>query len=447
MTKPRFHHSCLGCGQKYEPTRPYYTCPTCGGLLVIERDEEAVRHDIGSGRVLKERLDEYRFTKERRRYPNDSGVWLYRNFILPGFPEETIVALKEGQTDLFEVPDWLKTELGMRHLYIKMEGQSPSESFKDRGMTVAVSEALRLKNLLNLEGVVCASTGDTSASAAIYTGYVRDRLSCIVLVPCEKISASQLFQAMTYGARVRAIRHPQGFDGCMTLVNSFVEHHPELVLVNSKNDLRLVGQETIALEILQDLSWQAPDWIVIPVGNGGNLSALLASLERAKAFGLIEKLPRIIGAQSSAADTLVRWDESRFTHYEPGPFRETVASAMNINDPVSFPRIERFRGTFDLSFARADEQEILDTWGRFTRAGANICPQSAVALACAAQSRINGRIKENDVVVCISTASAVKFAESGITYHQSQEGRYANPYVSVEGTLEALEESLQSKIN
>ncbi|KKT91028.1 MAG: Threonine synthase [Parcubacteria group bacterium GW2011_GWC1_45_13] len=427
------------------PEKFFYTCPDCGGLFLVERDEDYVKNKIGAGHTAQNYFDNLRFGEARKIYPNDSGVWLFRDFILPGFPERAIISLKEGQTDLFEIPDWLKKETGMQNLYIKMEGQSPSESFKDRGIPVAISDALRLQQdypALGIKGISCASTGDTSAAAAVYSAYVRDKLRCLVLVPYQKISDPQLFQAMAHGAEVKAINHPKGFDGCMQLIQKFTARHPELVLVNSKNDMRVVGQETIALEILQDLGWQAPDWIAIPVGNAGNIAALLNSLLRAKEFGIIDKLPGIVGAQTLSADTLVRWAESGFIKYEPGEYKDTVASAMNINDPVSFPRVKKLYAQFNIKFYSSDEKEILKTWARFTRAGANICPQSAVALNAVLKAR-EGVIKEKDLVVSISTASAIKFAEAGIRHHKT--GRpedFANSYEIVDGNLEALEKSL-----
>ncbi|MDP3762548.1 MAG: threonine synthase, partial [bacterium] len=391
-------------------------------------------------------FDNLRFGEARKIYPNDSGVWLFRDFILPDFPERAVISLKEGQTDLFEIPDWLQKEIGLQNLNIKMDGQAPSESFKDRGMPVAISDALRLQQdypELGIKGISCASTGDTSAAAAVYSAYVRDKLRCLVLVPYQKISDPQLFQAMAHGAEVKAINHPNGFDGCMQLIQEFSAKHPELVLVNSKNDMRVAGQETIALEILQDLSWQAPDWIAIPVGNAGNIAALLNSLLRAKDFGLIDKLPGIIGAQTLSADTLVRWAESGFIKYEPGEFKDTVASAMNINNPVSFPRVKKLYDKFNIKFYRSEENEILKTWARFTRAGANICPQSAVALNALLKAREDGTVKEKDLIVSISTASSIKFAEAGIRHHKTgSRENFANPYEVVEGNLEALEKSL-----
>jgi threonine synthase len=313
-------------------------------------------------------------------------------------------------------------------------------------MPVAVSDALRLKRAhpeLEMSGICCASTGDTSASAAIYSGYVRDELDCIVLVPNEKISDAQLFQAMAHGAKVCAINHPDGFDGCMRIVQEFTQRHPELALVNSKNDMRIVGQESIALEILQDLDWKVPDWIAIPIGNAGNLAALLSSLLRAKEFGLIDHLPGIIGAQTAAADTFVRWSESRYVAYAPGPYQPTAASAMNINDPVSFPRVQKLITGFDAHFYRSGEADILHTWAQFMRAGANICPQGAVALHAVMQARAAGVVKERDTVVAISTASMIKFSDVGLQFHaQGNQAEFANPYRVVDGTLEALEQSL-----
>jgi len=446
MTKHYYWHQCIDCGAQQTNDKFYYTCPKCGGLLLVQRNENYVKKVVGTGSRARKYFDNLRYGTKRKAYPNDSGVWLWRNFLLPGFPEEYIVSLKEGQTDLFQVPKWLSKDIKIDSLYIKLEGQAPSESFKDRGMPVAISDALRLKSEhpeLEIVGVTCASTGDTSASAAIYSAYCRNELSCLVLVPNAKISDSQLFQAMAYGAIVRSIKHTDGFDGCMRIIQEFTKTHPEYILVNSKNDMRVVGQESIALEILQDLNWKAPDWISIPVGNAGNLSALLNSLLRAKAFGLIDKLPGIIGAQTAVADTLVRWEESGFTKYGPGKYQNTIASAMNINDPVSFPRIKHLLKEFNVHFYRSSEAEISKTWAQFTRAGANICPQGATALNAVQQARNLNIIKRTDVVVSISTASMLKFTDAGIKHHTKGKLKdFANPYSIVDGALKKLEQSL-----
>lgn len=446
MDEFRYWHTCVECGATFKPDKFLYTCKKCDGLLLVERDEDFVKKMIGEGEAARNYFDTLRFGKRRKEYPNDSGVWQWRDLLLPGFPLNEIISLKEGQTDLFEIPKWLKKETGLENLFIKLEGQAPSESFKDRGMPVAISDALRLKRhypASGITGISCASTGDTSASAAIYAGYARDELSSLVLVPYDKISGAQLFQAMAHGAKVRAIKHKNGFDGCMQIIQEFTKSHPELVLVNSKNDMRIVGQESLGFEIIQDLNWKVPDWISIPAGNGGNLTALLNGLLRAKKFGLIDRLPGILVAQTAVADTLVRWSESEFKEYKPGKFQESVASAMNINNPVSFPRIAKLHDAFDMRFYRVSEPTIMSTWAQFMRAGANICPQGAVALNAVLQAREAKIIKPRDQVVAISTASALKFSEAGNNYHiNAGNAPFANPFVVSGGTLEELEATL-----
>ncbi len=446
MEKVSFWHKCIDCNSIFEPDNFYYTCPKCNGLLLIERDEDWVDKKVGHGKQAQKFFDNIKFGKERDIYPNGSGVFMWLPLILPGFPNAAVISLREGFTDLFEIPDWLKKKVGLEKLFIKMEGQLPSESFKDRGMSIATSEALRLQKFypkLNIKFIVCASTGDTSASAAIYSAYVKDRLKCIVFLPHGKISSGQLFQAMAHGALVLSIKHPNGFDGCMQLIQEFCSRHPEIVLVNSKNDFRIVGQETIALEICQDLHWKAPEWIAIPCGNGGNLTALLISLLRMKKRKMIDDLPGIIVAQTEAANTLVRWANNKFRNYEPGAFKDTVASAMNIQNPVSFPRIKKLHKEFRLEFFDVPEQDIQKTRAIFMSAGANICPQTGVALNAVLQAREKNIVKEKDTVVVIGTASGIKFAESGFQYHmQENSTEYTNPYKVINGTIKDIEESI-----
>jgi len=447
MKKSRFWHKCIECDSVYPPDRFYYVCPKCKGLLLVERDEEWVDENVGVGRQAQLFFDNVRFGQKRDIYPNGSGVFIWLPLILPNFPKKFVISLREGFTDLFEIPDWLKRKIGLKKLFIKMEGQLPSESFKDRGMSMAVSEALRLQQFypnLNIRYIACASTGDTSASAAIYTAYVRDRLRCIVLLPHERISGGQLFQALSHAARVLSIRHPKGFDGCMKLVQEYCALHPEIVLVNSKNDLRIVGQETIALEICQDLHWRAPDWISIPCGNGGNLTALLVSLLRMKERKMINSLPGIIVAQAKGANTLVRWAKSSFKIYKPDVFRNTVATAMNIQNPVSFPRIKKLYKNFRMKFFDVQEERIQKTRALFMGAGANICPQSAVALDAVLQARAKGIVKEKDLIISISTASGIKFSESGMEHHLKGIAEdFANPPKIINGTLADIEKAIK----
>lgn len=431
-----YWQKCINCSKILPADNFFYTCPDCGSLLLVERDEEYIDKLVGKGKKAKDYFDAIRFGKARKQYPEGSGVFMWLPHLLPGFPRKEAVSLHEGFTDLFEIPDWLKKKTGLKNLFIKMEGQLPSESFKDRGMSVAISEALRLQKFypnLNIKFVACASTGDTSASAAIYSAYVRDRLRCIVFLPHQRVSEGQLFQVISHGALVLSIKHPQGFDGCMKLVQEYCKNRPNIVLLNSKNSFRVAGQETIALEICHDLNWNAPDWISIPCGNGGNLTALLISLLRMKQRGMIKTLPGVIVAQTQSANTLVRWSQSNFQKYEPSAFKETIASAMNIQNPVSFPRIQKLYKQFKIKFYDASEEEIQKTRSLFMGAGANICPQTAVALKAVLQAREEKVIKENDVVVAIGTASGIKFTHTK---------DLTNPPHIINGTIESIEKAI-----
>mgnify|MGYP001591409867 CR=1 FL=1 len=205
---------------------------------------------------------------------------------------------------------------------------------------------------------------------------------------------------------------------------------------NSKNDFRIVGQETIALEICQDLHWKAPDWIAVPCGNGGNLTALLISLLRMKERKMINFLPGIIVAQTKGANTLVRWAKSGFKDYNPGSFKDSIASAMNIQNPVSFPRIKELRKKFRIEFFDATESDIQETRDLFMGAGANICPQTAVALDAVLEAINGGIVKENDSVIVIGTASGIKFSELG-----------TKRPVIIKGAIEDIEKAVKFYIN
>lgn len=451
-TTVHYFQKCIKCGSEYPSDRFTYTCtqPECGGLLLVERDEEWITSQVDQGVAAQHYFDGIRWSEKARRYPTGSGVFAWKDFILPGFPDEACLAMFEGNTDLFETPEWLRKELGVGPTFLKLEGQNPSGSFKDRGMSLAVSETLRLQIMypeLGITGVCCASTGDTSAAAAAYAAYARDRLQCIILVPHNKISPAQLNQAMQFGAKVVAVDSDEGFDGCMRIIQEFSQTHADLVLVNSKNAFRLAGQETIGIEIMQDLRWRVPQWISIPVGNGGNLTALLIGLLRAHKHGLIDRLPGILIGQAEVCDTLVRWNENgrRPEAYQPGKFQHSVASAANICDPVSFPRIEQLIGSFETKFYRANEDEIQDAQMAFTRSGVDICPQTGISLTALLKARADGTVKESDACAVISTATGLKFSESAVKYHTEKEkAKYQNRFRVAEGSVEAVEQLIMN---
>ena len=437
----RYWYCCIKCEQRLMPDRPYYTCPKCGGLLVVERDLDFLKKQFPNLSQFQSHFDSIRISS-RWDYPWGSGVWQWRDLILPNFPNDHILSLHEGNTDLFEPPDWLKREIGLNHLLIKLEGQAPSASFKDRGMPTAISEALRLQTTypdLNIHFVACASTGDTSASAAKYAAYCRNRLRCIVMVAEGKISPAPMYQAQDAGAGVLALR-ADGFAVCMKVIQEFCANHPEIVLVNSKNAMRVVGQETISLEIFQDLGWKVPDWLVIPIGNAGNGTAQMSTWLVLKDMGIIDRLPGIIFAQTQRANTIVRWIKSGFHSYEPGQVGPTIASAMNIQDPVSFPRIQHFRSSFQIEGFDVSETDITSTRAQFNRGGAGLCPQGAVSVNAVLQAKDEGIINEDDLVVALSTASDLKFVDAGVTHHTTASVEdFANQPLVVEANLTAIE--------
>ena len=432
---------CIGCRRELAPDRPYYTCPDCGQLLVVERDLARLKARFPSRLKF---INRVKPCEPVAHYPLGSGVWFWRDLLLPEFPLAHVLSLHEGNTDLWEPPGWLKRDIGFDRLYIKCEGAAPTGSFKDRGMPVAISDALRLQAqqpALGIRYVICASTGDTSASAARYSAYVRDRLTCVVLIPHGRISPAQLYQAQDAGAIVLALE--DSFDGCMRVVQRYCSTHPEAVLVNSKNPLRVVGQESISLEIFRDLGYRAPDWLVIPCGNAGNITAQLNAWCLLHDLGIIECLPRIVVAQTAVASTLVRWLRGGGERYEPGKPEPTIASAMNIQDPVSFPRFRELASRFIVVGYDVDEDAIAETRARFNRAGAGLCPQGAVAADAALQARAEGIIAASDMVVMLATASDLKFVDAGVAYHQREPAAsYSNRHRVIPATLGAVEDAL-----
>lgn len=440
----RFWHKCIECGAVFDPDRPLYVCSSCGGLLMVERDEDWITRQIGEGRSAQRHFDTLRATNWNR-YPFGSGVFLWLDHILPGFPEEAVISLREGFTDLWEFPQWLLKKIGLKSAYAKAEGQLPSDSFKDRGMAVAASDTLRLQMFypeLSIKGILCASTGDTSTSAGKYASWRRDRLSCTVLLPAGRVSPEQLALMRSFGVDVLLVDHPRGFDRCMELAEEYSELHSDMVLVNSKNDMRLVGQETGPLEICQESGWKAPDWVVLPVGNAGHLTSYLESFLRMKRRGLIDRLPKFVAVQAKGANTLVRWARSGFKDYEPGDGSQpTLATAMYIQDPVSFRRVKKLAPEFEIHWFDVSEEELKESWALLLSAGADACPQSAVTFHGGMQAREAGIIKEGDSVIFVFTASFLKFANAAVQHLQGLGGFAKEPPV-VQGTREAVEQAL-----
>jgi threonine synthase len=332
----------------------------------------------------------------------------------------------EGHTNLF----WAKrlgVQLGVEDLWVKLCGNTHTGSFKDLGMTVLVSvvnEMIRTGK--NVRAVACASTGDTSAALAAYAAYAG--IPAVVLLPKDKVSIAQLVQPLANGAITLSLE--TDFDGCMAIVKQIAENDG-IYLANSMNSLRIEGQKTLGMEIVQQFDWEVPDWIVIPGGNLGNVSALGKGLLEWLELGIIDRLPRICCAQAENANPLYTSYLGDFEKFEPMQARPTLASAIQIGNPVSFERavatLRRFNGIVE----EASENELAEAAAEADRTGLFACPHTGVALAALKKLVQRGQIRKDERVVVVSTAHGLKFTDFKVRYHQSRlegiDSRLANP--------------------
>jgi threonine synthase len=405
-----------GCDGSYPLTQAIYRCPKCDGLL-------AVRHDMAA--LAKTTGGQWRALFDRRWSPvgtTPSGVWSKREWVAPEVPDEAIVTAGEGMTPLVSSA-WaasparrLASELGFGELLVKQCGTTHTGSFKDLGMTVLVSvvnQAVR-SGALHVRAIACASTGDTSAALAAYGAAAG--LPVVVLLPRGMVSVAQLVQPLSHGARVLAL--DTDFDGCMSVVKELAARGL-VYLANSMNPLRIEGQKTVAVEIAQQLGWQTPDWVVIPSGNLGNSAALWAGFSMAKELGVIERLPRLCIAQAESANPMyLAFKAGKKDEVPAVVAKPTQASAIRIGNPVSAPRamaaLEAMNGVVE----QASEAELADACARADRSGLYADPHTGVAIACAKKLRERGTIAASDRVVIVSTASALKFTEFKLGYHE-----------------------------
>ena len=283
-----------GCPGEYPLTKPLYRCPTCGDLLEVAHDIDALK-DRSPAAWMRTFDDRYK----RTQWPYGSGVWGKKEWVLPSLPDQCIVSMDEGGTNMLWA-DRFGRAIGVEDLWIKQCGNSHTGSFKDLGMTVLVSVVRQmLSEGTSIRAVACASTGDTSASLAAYCAAVS--IPAIVILPKGKVSVAQLLQPLANGAKVLSL--DTDFDGCMRIVQKLADEGL-VYLANSMNSLRLEGQKTVAIEIVQQWDWTVPDVVVIPGGNLGNVSALGAGFDMMRELGLITKAPRIVVAQAARANPL-----------------------------------------------------------------------------------------------------------------------------------------------
>jgi threonine synthase len=353
-----------------------------------------------------------------------SGVWRFRELLLPG--QGRLVTHPEGNTRLYLRPA-LAQWTGVADVAFKHEGENPTGSFKDRGMTVAVTQAVRA----GASGVACASTGNTSASMAAYAAQAG--LPALVFVPAGKVASGKLAQALAYGARTLLVRGD--FDACLRLARE-ASRELGITLLNSVNPWRVEGQKTIIFELLQQRAWEPPDWIVVPAGNLGNTAAFGKALREARELGLIRRLPRLAAIQASGANPFYRSFRGGFRRR----FRvqaETVATAIRIGDPASHDRAVRaIRETGGL-VAQVSDAEILAAKAAVDRAGIGCEPASAAAAAGVRKLRVRGVIRAGESVVAILTGHVLKDAQTVMDYHSSA-ARGANRPIEIEPRVEAV---------
>ncbi len=421
---------CMDCGREYPINAVLYTCESCGGLFDVQHDLGGLR---GSARAL---FDSRMGTLER---PYRSGVWRYKELIYPDLEPDQVVSRDEGNTNLYHVPrlaDWA----GVTTLYLKHEGENPTGSFKDRGMTAGVTQAKRL----GMRRVACASTGNTSASMAAYAAYAE--MEGIVFFQNKQIALGKLAQAIAYGATCVQIN--ADFDKNLELVRE-ISDRLGIYVLNSINPFRLEGQKSIMFETIQQLGWQVPDWIVCPGGNLGNSSAFGKGLHELHAIGLIDRLPRLAIIQAEGANPLYRAYRNGFEQFEP-IHAETIATAVKIGNPVNYPKAARAVRWTNGVVEQVTDQQIMDAKALIDRAGIGCEPASACSLAGARKLAQAGIIRPGETVVGILTGHILKDPDATIGYHaQTLDGldaAYPNPLHQVEPSIEAITAILEGNL-
>jgi threonine synthase len=406
-------YRCLECAAEFDITELLYTCPECRGLfLLIDRNEGRLREKSGA---FWRRLFDYR---RMLNVPALQGIFLYYELIAPVIPLDQIIYLGEGHTPQVAANDDLAGEVGTA-FYFKNDGQNPSASFKDRGMAAALSYLNFLVNSRNLGKIlsICASTGDTSAAAALYGAYLGDKVASAVILPHGKVTPQQLAQPLGAGARVLEI--PGVFDDCMQVVEALADNY-QVALLNSKNSWRIRGQESYAFEIAQwfdyDLTGKA---VVVPIGNAGNITAVMQGFLRLDDLGIVESLPRVVGVQSRHANPVFRYylepDRAKRV-FMPVTVTPSVAQAAMIGNPVSMPRVirlvEEYRrraGEGSVAVVEVTEQEIMDSMLLANRHGHIACTQGGESLAGLRAGVAAGLFDQGELAVLDATAHHLKF--------------------------------------
>ncbi len=429
-----------GCAGAWPVTEPIYRCPSCNGLLEVVHDLDALAHK--SANAWMKLFDERYMTT---RWPYGSGVWGKREWVMPEVPDDAIVSMAEGGSNLFWAERYGK-QLGLDDVWVKLCGNSHSGSFKDLGMTVLVSVVrMAIARGLKVQAIACASTGDTSAALAAYGAAAG--LPVVVLLPRGKISTGQLVQPLAHGALVLGL--DTDFDGCMAIVQRLAEEGI-VYLANSMNALRLEGQKTVAIEIVQQFEWEVPDWVILPSGNLGNAAALYAGFKLMRDLGVISRYPRLVAAQAENANPLYRAWSAGKREVAPIKAEPTQATAIQIGNPVSAPRAMRALEAMNGLVEQASEQELADAAARADRTGMYACPHTAVGLAVLEKLARRGDIQPSDRVVSVSTANGLKFTEFKVRYHddaiEGVNARHANPAVMLPADYGQVVDAIRARL-
>jgi threonine synthase len=440
MTSYRACFRCArGCPGEHSIWEPIYHCPACGDLLQVTHDLDALRH---RSPVAWMRLFDDRY--KRTAWPYGSGVWGKKEWICPEIRDENVVSMDEGGTNIFWAERYGRA-LGIEDLWVKMCGNSHTGSFKDLGMTVLVSVVKQMiADGRHVNAVACASTGDTSAALAAFAAAAG--IPAIVILPRARVSPAQLVQPLANGALVLAL--DTDFDGCMAIVRRLADEEG-VYLANSMNSLRLEGQKTLSIEMVQQFEWEVPDVVIVPGGNLGNVSAIGEGFDMMLELGLIARRPRIVVAQAAAANPLYAAYQANWT-FEPMKAQPTLATAIQIGNPVSIHKAIRALKRFNGIVEQATEGELAEAAARADRTGMFNCPHTAVALAALEKLAARGEIAKTDRVIVVSTANGLKFAEFKTGYHtRSLAGvspLSANPPVELPNDYDAVRRAIDRVI-
>jgi len=430
-----------GCGNTHRLDEVVYRCGRCDNLLEVRHDVKALKNRSA---VSWMRLFDDRY--KTGQWPYGSAIWGKKEWVLPEIDNENIVSMYEGGTNLFWT-ERLGKVVGVRDLWVKQCGLSHTGSFKDLGMTVLVSQVKQMiAQGVPIRAVACASTGDTSAALAAYCAAAG--IPSIVFLPKDKVSLAQLIQPVSNGSLVLSL--DTDFDGCMALVKRLTEDKG-LYLANSMNSLRIEGQKTISIEMVQQFDWEVPDTIIIPGGNLGNVSALGAGFELMQDLGLIARLPRIVVAQAERANPLYRAYQQGWDAFEPIAARKTAASAIQIGNPVSVQKAVRILQKFGGIVEQASEDELANAAALADRCGMFNCPHTGVALAALVKLKARGLVQPDERVIVVSTANGLKFSEFKVGYHRGAlEGvtpRYANLPVELPPDFDAVRRTIDERVD